>query len=82
MTKETPTATEFIPAEENGVRADQGPGVRYLQATKDGGLEIVNEEPYNDEVRNHVFICDECGQSEDLESDMAFHLRTAHSVEN
>lgn len=75
--EEVPTATEFIPAAENGIR-DEGPGVRYLQLTGDGGLEIVNEEPYNDEVRNHVYICDECGQDEANESDMAFHLRTKH----
>lgn len=79
-TTDAPTATEFIPADENGVRGDQGPGVRYLQATGDKGMEIVNEDPYDDEVLNHVFICDECGHSEDLESDMGHHLHFKHYV--
>ena len=73
-----PTATEFIPAEENGVR-DEGAGVRHLQSTDDGGLEIVTEEPYDDDVRNHVFVCDQCGKSEATEDGMAFHLSINHS---
>jgi hypothetical protein len=76
---ETPTATEFIPSDANGIRSDEGPGVRHLRLVPDGhGMEIVNEEPVDDDVRNHVFVCDDCGQSESLESDMAFHLRTEH----
>lgn len=73
MTDDAPTATEFIPADENGLR-DEGAGVRYLQATGDKGLEVVNEDPYDDEVLNHVFICDECGHEEDTEDGMGHHL--------
>jgi len=74
---DVPTATEFVPETDHS-RADEGPGVRHLQATGDGGLEIVSEEPHDDEVLNHVFVCDHCGHAEDLESDMGFHLETAH----
>jgi len=73
------TATEFIPADENGLR-EEGPGVRYLQATGDTGMEIVNEEPHDDDVRNHVFVCDQCGQSEDRASDMGQHLHYDHAI--
>lgn len=69
---DVPTATEFIP------REGECDDVRYLQATGDGGLEEVNTEPAQSEVKNHVYICDECGQSENLQSDMAFHLDTQH----
>lgn len=80
MTDDAPTATEFIPADENGVRDDQGPGLRYLQATDDGGMEIVNEEPADDEVLNHVYVCDECGHDEPTEDGMAHHLHHRHVV--
>lgn len=80
-TDDAPTATEFIPADENGVRVDEGPGVRYLQATGDKGTEIVNEESYDDEVLNHCYICDECGHEEFSESDMGHHLHFAHVVD-
>lgn len=75
---DAPTATEFIPAEENGIRDDEGPGVRHLQATGDKGLELVNEEPHDEPIRNRVFICDECGHEEWVETDMAQHLHYKH----
>jgi len=70
------TATEFIPADENGVR-DEGAGVRHLRGTSDGGLEVLNEEPHDD-VRNHVFVCDGCGHKEQTEDGMAHHIQTKH----
>lgn len=77
--KETPTATEFIPADEISPNRTGKPMVRGLQLVREGrGIEVTYREPYDDEVRNHVFVCDECGQSESLGSDMEFHLRTQH----
>jgi hypothetical protein len=74
-----PTATEFVPADHDLTGPhDDRPMVRILQATGDGGLEVKAHEPYDDEAPNHVFVCDQCGHSESLETDMGFHLDTAH----
>jgi hypothetical protein len=59
-----PTATHYLPSE--GIERD-------LQATFRGGMEIVRERDHTDAI-NDVFVCDECGQSESVESDMAWHL--------
>lgn len=76
---DAPTATEFLPeGKPHHRRDDEGPGVRLLRATGDGGLEEVNVEPYDDEVQNHVYICDECGHSEDTEDGIAHHLHHEH----
>jgi len=75
---DAPTATEFIPADENGYRTDTPAGARRIQATGDGGAEEVAILPCDGDVKNRVFICDECGQSETLDTDMAFHLNTEH----
>jgi len=78
-TEKAPRATEFIPADEiPGPNRTDKPMLRIHQATGDGGLEIVAHEPYDDTVRNHVYVCDECGQSEPNEKDMGFHLETKH----
>jgi len=79
---DTPTATEFIPTDEvaGPNRADK-PMVRGLQRVSNGkGVEVAYHEPYDDEVENHVYVCDECGQSENTETDIAFHLRTQHET--
>lgn len=74
-TDDAPTASEFIPADEvPGPNRTGKPMLRTLQATGDGGLEIVSHEPYDDEVRNHVYVCDQCGSEEDTESGMGLHL--------
>jgi len=70
-----PTATEFIPAEENGIREDSSAGKRTLALTSDKGLEIVAEWPTDDEIENRVYICDECGHDENTESGIGLHLR-------
>jgi hypothetical protein len=79
-TVEVPTATEFIPqSEAPDGHEDAYPMVRYLQRVVDGkGIEVAAHEPAQSTVENHVFVCDECGQSESLASDMEFHLRTQH----
>lgn len=59
-----PTVTHYLPSEDIE---------RDLQATGRGGLEIVRERDHTDAI-NDVFVCDECGQSESVESDMAWHL--------
>ena len=74
-TDDAPTATEFIPADEvPGPNRTGKPMARILQATGDGGMEIVAHEPYDDTVRNHIHICDECGHSEDTADGMGAHL--------
>lgn len=78
MTENT-TATEFIPTDEvpGPDRAEQ-PMTRTLQATGDGGVELVAHEPYEGTVRNHVYICDQCGHEEATEDGIGHHLATAH----
>jgi len=71
-----PTATEFVPRD-----GDETDDVRYLAPTRDGGLEELNTEPADDDVRNNVFICDECGHDEAVESDMAAHLVWEHHAD-
>ena len=78
-TEQIPTATEFIPADEvPGPNRTGQPMVRIHQATGDGGTELVAHEPYDDTVRNHVYVCDECGHSEDTADGIGFHLDTQH----
>lgn len=76
MMADKPTATEFVPAEE--IPHSDENMVKILQATEDGGLEVAAHEPYRDMVKNHVYICDQCGHSEDSESSMAKHLQFKH----
>jgi hypothetical protein len=75
-----PTATEFIPAGEvAGPRDLDKPQARILKRVREGkGLEIASHEPYDDSVKNHVYICDECGHDEPTESGIEHHLRTKH----
>ena len=78
-TKEIPTATEFIPADEvPGPNRTGKPMVRILQATSDGGVEIAAHEPAQSDVENHVYICDECGHDEATENGIAHHLENEH----
>lgn len=79
-TVEVPTATEFIPADEvPGPNRSGKAMVRGLQRVRDGkGLELAYHEPHDNPVENHVYICDECGHSEDTEDGIEFHLRTEH----
>jgi hypothetical protein len=79
-TKEVPTATEFIPTELVPDPNRTGNAmVRTLQRVRNGkGVEIAAHEPYDDEVENHVYVCDECGHSEDTEDGIELHLRTEH----
>jgi hypothetical protein len=78
-TEEAPTAAEFIPAEEvPGPNRTDKPMVRIHQATGDGGLEMVAHEPYDDTVKNHVFVCEECGHDEPTANGMGNHLEHNH----
>jgi hypothetical protein len=78
---EVPTATEFIPAlEVPGPNRTEQPMVRHLQATGGGGVEVASHEPYDDTVRNHVYICDECGHEAATEDGIGHHLDTEHEV--
>jgi Fe-S cluster biogenesis protein NfuA len=79
---ELPTATEFIPADMAGAHHDEAM-VRKLQLVRDGkGVEVVNIEPCQGEPPvNNVYVCDGCGQSETLETDIEHHLRTEHRTE-
>lgn len=61
-----PTATLYLPDE--NMEWD-------VQATGRGGIERVRERDGTDAI-NRVFVCDECGQSERVESDMAKHLES------
>jgi rubrerythrin len=76
---ELPTATEFVPAGMAGNHHDEAM-VRKLQTVAEGkGVEVVNMEPCQGEPPvNNVYVCDECGQSETLETDMELHLRSEH----
>lgn len=77
-TDEAQTATEFIPADEvPGTNRTGKPMVRILQAV-DGGVEIAAHEPHDGEVRNHVFVCDECGHDETTEDGISHHLQHNH----
>jgi len=77
---DAPTATEFIPANKiPGPREHDRAQVRGLQRVQNGkGLELVYHEPYDDDIGNHVFVCDQCGHIEDTESGIELHLRTEH----
>lgn len=79
-TVEVSTATEFIPAEEVPEPNQTGKAmVRGLQRVGDGkGLEVTYDEPHDESVENRVYICDECGHSEDAENAIEHHLRTEH----
>lgn len=74
QTTECPTATEFIPAEENGVRPDSPPGVRYHRLTGEG-MELINEEPAQGPVHDHAFVCDVCGYERPTLLEMGQHLQ-------
>jgi len=74
MAEPRPTATEFIPASESGVRDDSPAEKRTLAPTGDKGVEIVGQWPTDDEIVNRIYICDECGHSESTESGMGLHL--------
>lgn len=75
-----PTATEFIPIDDvPGPNRTGKPMVRGLNLAAEGnGVEIAFHEPYDDDVPDHIYICDECGHAEDRESAIADHLRTQH----
>jgi hypothetical protein len=74
-TNDASTATEFIPTDEvPGPNRVGKPMVRILQATGDKGVEIVAHEPYDDVVRNRVYVCDECGHEEHTEDAIGHHL--------
>jgi hypothetical protein len=79
-TVEVPTATEFIPKSEvHGQNAPDAAMIRGLQRVTDGkGLECAYHEPHHEPVENYVYICDECGHSEDTEDAIEHHLRTEH----
>jgi len=70
------TVSEFIPADK--VHNDDRPMLKTLQAVEGGGLEEASHEPYDDTVRNHVYICDECGESFDTEDGAAHHTQYNH----
>jgi len=80
QTADVPTVTEFIPADQNGVRQEAA-GVQHLRPTADGGLEITMAEPANDSIENRVYICDECGHSESQETDIAAHMVWEHGAD-
>jgi IS30 family transposase len=78
---DAPTATEFIPAEEvPGPNRTGKPMARILQSTGDKGVEVAAHEPYDDDVENHVCICDQCGHEESTEDAIGHHLTTEHET--
>jgi len=70
------TVSEFIPADE--VHNDDRPMLKTLQAVDGGGLEVASHEPYDDTVLNHVYICDDCGESFDTEDAASHHVQYNH----
>ncbi|WP_254535343.1 hypothetical protein [Halomarina litorea] len=71
------TVSEFVPCGNSGEFSGCRKPVRLtLRPDGDGGVTVVDFEPYRETVVCHAYVCDACGRREESEAAILDHLAT------
>ena len=79
---DAPTASEFVPCSNSAEAGGCRKPIRLtLRPTADGGVAVVEFEPYEETVVEHGYVCDACGHRETAERAIVRHLAAHGSGE-